>query len=62
MVISKVTLIMVFDGSFQPNMYGNRGEAEWGIQFIDTYRYTWGSIPKTSQLVNSYISELTGLY
>ena len=60
--ISKVNLIMVFGGSYLLNLDDNRGATSLGINCIDTERYAWVSLPISSQVSNSYISELTGLY
>ena len=53
---------MVCGGQYQPNLDENIGAVAWGIHCKDIDRYTWGSLPKTSQVENTYISELTGLY
>ena len=45
---------MVCYGSYQSNFYG--------IKQTYKNRYTWGSLPTTSQVYNTYKSELTGLY
>ena len=57
-----MTLILVFDGSYKPDMDDNIETAAWVIQCTDTYIYAWGSLPTISQVENSYITELTGLY
>ena len=40
----------------------NRGSAAWLIHCTDTDIYAWWCLPKTSQVENSYISELTWIY
>ena len=56
MAIIKGNIIMVFDGSNQPNMDENRGAETCRIQFTYIKRYTQVSIPTTSQVVNAYKS------
>ena len=60
--IRRGNLLIVCDGSYQPNMDENRGETAWVIHCNDTDIYTWGSLTTTSQVATAYISELTGLY
>ena len=57
-----MTLIMVFDGSYKPDMDDNIETLAWLIQCTDKDRYAWGSLPTISQVENSYITELTCLY
>ena len=52
--IRKGTLMMVCDGSFQPNLDENRGAAKWVIHCTDTYRYAWGFFPTTPNVENIY--------
>ena len=51
-VIRKINLIMVCDGSYQPNLDDNREAATWGVHCIDTDRFAWLSLPTTLQVVN----------
>ena len=62
MAISKGAIIMVFVGSYQPNLDDNIGAGSLAIHYIDTDRYTWVPLPTTSHALNEYRSELTGLY
>ena len=62
MEIIKGTLIIVCYGSYQPNLDYNIKEVTWGIHCTDTEIYEWGYLLTTSQVVNSHISELTGIY
>ena len=53
---------MVFYGLYQPNLDENIGSVAWGINCTDINGYVYGSLPTTSQVVNSYISERTGIH
>ena len=45
-----------FVESYKPNMDENRGAPTWRINYTDSLKYTWGSIPTTSKLSNTYRS------
>ena len=40
-VIRKINLIMVCDGSYQPKLDDKIGAAKWGVHSTDTGRYSW---------------------
>ena len=49
-------------GLYQNNTGVKVREMSWVIQFIGTDIYVWGSLPTTTHIENSYISELTWMY
>ena len=53
---------MVCDGSYKPNLDGNRAVAQRGIHCIDTDKYSWVSLPTTLEMSNTYRSEITVIY
>ena len=60
--INKGTIIMVFDGSYLPNINYSRGFLAWLIHYNETDGYAWVSFPTTPQIKNTHISYLTVLY
>ena len=53
-LIPKVNLTMVCNGSYHPNLDDNIVSEVWLIHCTEIYGYTWGSLPKISQVENTY--------
>ena len=60
--INKGNIIIFCYGSYHTNLDENRVATAWGINCTYIEIYSRGYLPTTSQVENTYRSELTGLY
>ena len=60
--IQNNTLLLVCDGSYQPQLDENLGSAGWKLYCEASHRWACGALQSPGTIANAYRSELTGLY